>query len=338
MSLPSLSGGPVAQTHIAERSGRFSMKPRNLNRATSVVPSRTSISAENRKMVEGRLRHYIDGKFKKIPELSCLMSSADSSWSGFLIEHQKYDAGRLSEPVCVYNPRLLVVSRGEITRSWRESGRQHMDRLKPGTIIFVDRCHQLDDVAFDASWEHLAIELEESKRDNWARSEDFPTTALLPHVTTEDARVTALAQCMYAEILSGCPSGKLYGESLSLALMSYAWERYASSHPPVRSRQSGLSTPKLRRLLDYMLANLTSELALQDLAEVVDLSPRHLCRSFKQATGTSPYRYILKERIERSKALLRMGNTSVAVVALSVGFSSQSHFADAFHKHTGSSL
>src|SRR5580704_10578707 len=62
------------------------------------APSRTSFSAENLKMVEGRLRHYIDGKFKKIPELSCLMSSADSSWSGFLIERQKYDAGRLSEP------------------------------------------------------------------------------------------------------------------------------------------------------------------------------------------------------------------------------------------------
>jgi AraC family transcriptional regulator len=286
-------------------------------------------------MVEGRLRHYVNGKFKRIPGLNCLMSSADSSWSGFLIEHQKYDAGRLSEPVCVYNPRLLVVKRGRITRSWREGRYPHTDRLNPGTVIFIDRGYQLDDVVFDASWEHLAIELEESKRDQWTRGEDFPNTTLLEHVITEEARVTALAQCMYAEILNGCPSGKLYGVSLSLALMSYVWQRYASSHPPVRTRQSGLSTPKLRRLLDFMLANLDSDLALHDLAELVDLSPRHLCRSFKQATGTSPYRYILKERIERSKALLRMGNIPIAEVALSVGFSSQSHFADAFHKCTG---
>ena len=180
-------------------------------------------------MVEGRLRHYLNGKFKKIPELNCLMSSADSSWSGLLIERQKYDAGRLSESVCVYNPRLLVVKSGEITCSWRERGRHHTDRRKPGTVIFIDRGYQLDDVVFDASWEHLAIELEESKRDKWTRGEDFPTTALLPHVFTEDARVVALAQCMYEEILSGCSSGKLYGEALSLALMSYVWERYASS-------------------------------------------------------------------------------------------------------------
>jgi hypothetical protein len=53
-------------------------------------------------MAEGRLRHYVNGKFKKIPELNCLMSSADSSWSGLLVERQKYDAGRVSEPVCVY--------------------------------------------------------------------------------------------------------------------------------------------------------------------------------------------------------------------------------------------
>jgi AraC family transcriptional regulator len=286
-------------------------------------------------MVESRLQHYLDGKFKRIPELHCLMSSADSSWSGFLIERQEYDAGRLSEAVCVYNPRLLVVMRGNIKCSWRERGRQHTDRRKPGTVIFLDRGYQLDDVVFDATWEHLAIELEESKRDKWTRGEDFPTTALLPHVITDDVRVAALAQCMYGEILDGCSSGKLYGESLSLALMSYAWERYASSRPPVRSMQSGLSTPKLRRLLDYILSNLASDLTIHDLAELVDLSPHHLCRSFKQAMGTSPYQYILKERIERSKALLRMGNTSVAEAALSVGFSSQSHFADAFRKHTG---
>jgi AraC family transcriptional regulator len=200
-------------------------------------------------MVESRLQHYLDGKFKRIPELHCLMSSADSSWSGFLIERQEYDAGRLSEAVCVYNPRLLVVMRGNIKCSWRERGRQHTDRRKPGTVIFLDRGYQLDDVVFDATWEHLAIELEESKRDKWTR-EDFPTTTLLPHVITDDARVAALAQCVYEEILDGCSSGKLYGESLSLALMSYAWERYASSRPPVRSMQSGLSTPKLRRLLD----------------------------------------------------------------------------------------
>jgi AraC family transcriptional regulator len=286
-------------------------------------------------MVEGRLRYYLDGQFKKVPESNCLMSSADTSWSGFLIERQKCDAGRLSEAVCVYNPRLLVVTRGEITCAWRERGRQHKDRRKPGTVIFIDRGYQLDGVVFDAAWEHLAIELEESKRDKWTRGEDFPTTALLPHVIADDARVAALVQCMYEEILGGCSSGKLYGESLSLALMSYAWERYASSRPPVRPMQSGLSTPKLRRLLDCILANLASDLALHDLAELVDLSPHHLCRSFKQAMGTSPHQYILKERIERSKALLRIGNTSVAEVALSVGFSSQSHFADAFRKHAG---
>jgi AraC family transcriptional regulator len=291
-------------------------------------------------MVEGRLRYHINGKFKKCPEFNCLMSSADSFWSGFLVERQKCDAHRLSVPVSVYNPRLLVVTRGELTCAWRARGRQHKNRWKPGRVIFLDRGYQLDDVVFhdvgfDVSWEHIAIEFEESKRDKWTCGEEFPSTALKPHVVTDDTRVAALVQCMYEEILSGSLSGKLYGESLSLALMSYAWERYASSHPPARSMQSGLSTPKLRRVLDCILANLASDLSLHDLAELVDLSPRHLCRSFKQATGTSPYQYILNARIERSKALLRMGNTSVAEVAVSVGFSSQSHFADSFRKHTG---
>jgi AraC family transcriptional regulator len=291
-------------------------------------------------MAEGRLRYHINGKFKKCPELNCLMSSADSCWSGFLVERQKCDAHRLSVPISVCNPRLLVVTRGELTCAWRGRGRQHRNRWKSGRVIFLDRGYQLDDVVFDdvgfdVSWEHIAIEFDESKRDKWARGEEFPATALIPHVVADDTRAAALAQCMYEEILGGCLSGKLYGESISLALMSYAWKRYAWSRPPVRSMRSGLSTPNLRRLLDCILANLASDLSLHDLAELVDLSPRHLCRSFKQATGTSPYQYILNARIERSKALLRMGNISVAEVAVSVGFSSQSHFADSFRKHTG---
>ena len=291
-------------------------------------------------MVEGRLRYHIDGKFRKCAELNCLMSSADSSWSGLLVEHQKCDARRLSVPVSVYNPRLLLVTRGELTCAWRAGRRQHKNLWKPGRVIFLDRGYQLDDVSFDGvgsgvSWEHIAIEFDESKRDKWMRGEGFPATALAPHVIADDTRAVALVKCIYEEIISGSSSGQLYGESLSLALMSYVSERYASSRPPMRSMRSGLSTPKLRRVQDCVLANLASDISLHDLAELVDLSPRHLCRSFKQATGISPYQYILKERIERSKALLRMGTTSVAEVALSVGFSSQSHFTDAFQKHTG---
>jgi hypothetical protein len=145
------------------------------------------------------------------------------------------------------------VTRGEVTCAWRAGRHQHKNRWKPGRIIFLDRGYQLDDVLFDdvgfnVSWEHIAIEFDESKRDKWMRGEGMPATALTPHVIADDMRVAALVKCMHEEILSGSSSGKLYGESLSLALMSYVSERYASSHPPVRSMQSGLSTPKLRRL------------------------------------------------------------------------------------------
>src|ERR1700732_5234202 len=145
-------------------------------------------------MVEGRLRYHIKGQFKKCPEINCLMSSADSSWSGFLVERQKCDARRLSVPISVYNPRLLVVTRGELTCAWRARARHHKNRWKPGRVIFLDRGYQLDDVGFDdvgfdVSWEHIAIEFDESKRDKWTCAEEFPATALIPHVVTDDTRV-----------------------------------------------------------------------------------------------------------------------------------------------------
>jgi AraC-like DNA-binding protein len=57
----------------------------------------------------------------------------------------------------------------------------------------------------------------------------------------------------------------------------------------------------------------------------------------RQATGTTPYRYILNARIERAKIILATRTLSIAQVALAVGFSSQSHFSAAFRKHTGMS-
>jgi hypothetical protein len=110
-------------------------------------------------MVEGRLRYHIDGKFKKCPEYNCLMSSADSSWSGFLVERQRCEAPRLSVPVSVHNPRLLLVTRGELTGARRAGRHRYKDRWKPGRVIFLDRGYQLDEVSFDdvgfgVSWEH----------------------------------------------------------------------------------------------------------------------------------------------------------------------------------------
>jgi AraC-like DNA-binding protein len=61
----------------------------------------------------------------------------------------------------------------------------------------------------------------------------------------------------------------------------------------------------------------------------------HFAREFKRLTGFAPHQYVLGRRVERARALLARGERSITEVALTVGFSSQSHLTTAFRRVYG---
>jgi AraC family transcriptional regulator len=76
-------------------------------------------------------------------------------------------------------------------------------------------------------------------------------------------------------------------------------------------------------------------MAVADLACQVNLSPHHFSMLFKQAVGVPPYQYVLQKRIDEAVRRLSAGRMTLSDVALSLGFSDQSHFSRAFRKLTG---
>ncbi|MBF2097459.1 MAG: helix-turn-helix transcriptional regulator [Gloeomargaritaceae cyanobacterium C42_A2020_066] len=98
----------------------------------------------------------------------------------------------------------------------------------------------------------------------------------------------------------------------------------------------GLSPVQLEAVLTYIEAHLGEPLGIAALAAQANLSVYHFCRLFKHTTGVSPYQYILRQRVERAKALLPIATLSLATVALSCGFASQSHLTRHFRRATGS--
>jgi len=76
--------------------------------------------------------------------------------------------------------------------------------------------------------------------------------------------------------------------------------------------------------------------SLSDMGSLVGLSPSHFARKFSLSTGLSLHRFINRRRILRSLEMLKT-DSSLASVALDLGFSSQSHFTRLFGDLTGMS-
>ncbi len=151
-----------------------------------------------------------------------------------------------------------------------------------------------------------------------------------PLVAFDDPLLGQLLRTLIEEIGGGAID-RLLADSLAAALAMRVAHRFA---PPPESAPD-LPPPRLRRVVEYIEANLSADLTLAELAGVACLSPCHFSRSFKEAVGSGPQRYTVQRRIERAKALLRRGEGNLADVAVAVGFADQSHFTAVFRRETG---
>ncbi len=166
---------------------------------------------------------------------------------------------------------------------------------------------------------------------------------LIPQVSISDPVIQQLALALKTEIQTGCLSGRLYGESLGTAIAARLARNYAFSKPEFKA--NGLSQSQIRRVIDYMKVNLSRDLSILDLATLADMSKSHFSRSFKQSVGIAPYRYLMHQRVERAKQLLKQQALkqqslkqqaiSISDIALDCGFANQSHLTKVFRQIVG---
>src|SRR6516164_6786811 len=96
----------------------------------------------------------------------------------------------------------------------------------------------------------------------------------------------------------------------------------------------------LRRLLrakDRMDASSEEDWPVRRLARVSGVSEAHFARSFKEAFGVPPHRYLLTRRIERATALLRETDLSITEIAFQTGWQSLGTFGRTFRDVPGES-
>jgi transcriptional regulator GlxA family with amidase domain len=105
----------------------------------------------------------------------------------------------------------------------------------------------------------------------------------------------------------------------------------------MQPRQDPALLRRLLRAKDHMDAGSHEAWPVRRLARVSGVSEAHFARSFKDAFGVPPHRYLLTRRIERAKALLRDTALSITEIAFETGWNSLGTFGRIFRDVTGAS-
>jgi AraC family transcriptional regulator len=126
----------------------------------------------------------------------------------------------------------------------------------------------------------------------------------------------------------------LYVESLSLvAAMELCRMRETREGEGAESGRIGKAS--IARIDEFIQQNLAEQITLDQLAALAGLSRYHFLRAFKNSAGETPYRRVMRLRIERGQELLARGKLGVGEVASKVGFRNPSRFIEAYRAALG---
>jgi AraC family transcriptional regulator len=158
---------------------------------------------------------------------------------------------------------------------------------------------------------------------------------LVPQLAVPDQTLHDFARLLQSEASQGSLGSALMVQSTVCSLGIHLLRRYSSlAGSPGRS-QPTVTSARLNRVVEYMMAHLDQPIALPDLAAVCGISVSHFTRAFRQATGSSPHAFLTDLRLQKAKRLLEQTDLSITSIALSCGFEQPQYFATQFRRKLG---
>jgi AraC-like DNA-binding protein len=118
-------------------------------------------------------------------------------------------------------------------------------------------------------------------------------------------------------------------------VLEAAFARHGSPRKPRRIGTDAEYSDRAEAVKTYLASRLGERITLDEIAQAMHWSPFHLARVFQQRTGVPIHRYLTGLRLRASLERLADGASDLARLALELGFSSHSHFSDAFRREFG---
>ena len=262
----------------------------------------------------------------------------DSLTEEFKVYRGKYapPSDRIYYPSESVHQIMLNQTGSNIVERRLDWGKWHTNSSYPGSFTFV-RAEQSQEWFWTNRVGMVMIELTPTLLEKVA-AEGLSITSeieLCDRFVVSDPLLRQIVLAIYQASKKSHPLNSLYLESLQNTFMLHLLRHHCNLKVIEPNLSSGLSKLQLKEIINYIDTNLSQNLGLTELARVIQVSPPHFGRLFKQSMSISPHQYVLRCRIEKAKLLLAEQKFPVKQIAQALGFYDQSHFSRAFRQSVG---
>ena len=255
--------------------------------------------------------------------------------SGINIGHYRVLAGEIPEHNSEFHEISIPLAGSLTTQRQTANGKKLVRNCGKVGNICLTSAGQPISAWWEAELEHLLINFDAPFVRQVALENHFsPNFELLEKYEVDDQLIRQIGLALLAESTPETSTGRIYSDSLIQTLTLHLLKNYSTATAFQTHLNGGLSGYKLRRVEEFVNANLEADLSLAEIAEVADLSQYHFARSFRKTTGQTPQQYLMQQRIERAKELLAKDDLPIVQISLQTGFKNQSHFTTLFRKFT----
>ena len=257
-----------------------------------------------------------------------------AAWDGVRVHRAKVMPGRMLEHTADYHEVNISVSGYLTTEKISSTGRYVRTKGGAGNLCLTP-CGQTIGAYWKKPLDNMGILLAPDFVRKVAVENRFSADFEFNEIYKDkDPLIEHIGFALLDESSSETPIGNLYTDSLIQTLTLHLLKNYSNAASVRENVNGGLSGYKLKRVQEFIDANLEEDLSLAELAEVADLSQFHFARAFRKSTGQTPQQYLMQQRIERAKQLLSKDDLPIVEISLRTGFKNQSHFTTLFRKFT----
>jgi len=220
---------------------------------------------------------------------------------------------------------LIVLHRsGPVETTFASGGHVTSRCIPKGSIFFLPAGHACE-VGLHGALDTLHIYL---------RANLVSVHNVTPLLVERDVVIQHLAQAVEQAVCENVSNSDRFIDPIARALADRV-SALSRSSEPWQVQTAGLPDYELRRLQDFIEANLEGEITLAAMASACGIGTKSFVRAFAATTGKSPYQYVIAARVERAKRLIEQDQEGLAEIALRCGFSHQEHLTRAFRRLTG---